>query len=370
MKKIYVIGAGIAGLTAALELAKNKNQVIVFEKEDDLFLYASGRNAGILRSYEAHPVLSKIAKRSAVRYLMLDKQYTILKKIGLLIRPHEYDYYSFEKDQTQWPWTELKPTLKEFQLAPGFRFQGEFIKANGVINLPKLLSVLLKMMHAKNIKIVNRARLINVSFQNERISHLNMEFSASTPNIEKIRVEKKDTVIISNGSWAADKSIFPDLKIPKTIPHKRHLYFLVPTKESRLINDIPIVWDETTDSYFRSEKDGILATHADQEPASWDDYNINESQLDIFNEYFINTFPWFRDWEVTQARACLRTFTLDNLPIVGFHPDVKNLFWNVGWGGRGMSLSMGIGEYLSLLFDRGYVKGETEMDNPFSPARF
>ena len=46
--KIAVIGAGIAGLTAAYYLAKNKNEVTIFEKEPYVAMKSSYANGGQL----------------------------------------------------------------------------------------------------------------------------------------------------------------------------------------------------------------------------------------------------------------------------------------------------------------------------------
>lgn len=67
MKKIAVIGAGILGISTGIELLKTerKFKVIIFEKEKDIGLHASGRNSGVLHAgfyYSPESLKAKFCK--------------------------------------------------------------------------------------------------------------------------------------------------------------------------------------------------------------------------------------------------------------------------------------------------------------------
>jgi glycine/D-amino acid oxidase-like deaminating enzyme len=60
----------------------------------------------------------------------------------------------------------------------------------------------------------------------------------------------------------------------------------------------------------------------------------------------------------------LRTFSLDQHPVVGFDPVIENLFWLAGLGGRGMTIAPGLISVIrKLVFDKDFF-------NPYSPVRF
>ncbi|MCB1199312.1 MAG: FAD-dependent oxidoreductase [Leptospiraceae bacterium] len=364
--KIYIIGGGVTGLAAAAELARF-GEVIVLEAGSDIFQFTSGKSAGIARSYEAHPVLSKLAKQSLLNLFEISKQYpTIFEPTGLYIKPLEYDYFSLHPFDEVAGYQQLIPAEKQYELADGSLFKGLFIPGNGILNTIEVARYWRENCLAKNIKILTSTKLLETRIKNRFIEELVVQ---TGPYADSFAIQKNDLLVFSNGSWAADKAVLRTEWHPPVIPHKRHLYKLRP-KSGQLPEKMPVIWDETTDCYFRKEEECILATHADQTPTSVDDYTADSNEYNTFSKNFYSVFPFAREFELVSERACLRTYSLDNLPVIGFDPYLKNLFWNVSWGGRGLSISFAAGRILAQIFEQGWHSSESQTVNPFTPHRF
>ena len=68
---------------------------------------------------------------------------------------------------------------------------------------------------------------------------------------------------------------------------------------------------------------------------------------------------------VDESWHCFRTYTDDQLPIWGFDPEAKGLFWLAAFGGFGMSTSFG-----ATLDAAKAISGENiAISGDFSPSR-
>ena len=359
--KIEVIGAGMAGLSAAYALA-GKGELRVWEKEALPCTFASSRNAAIFRTYEADPTLSILAKESYRLLVELEKAPgtpELLQRTGLLINPMEFDYYE-EGFLKKYPHLEeLKSRRASHSLPGGGNFEGLLIPGNGVIDIHALQEFLIRSAKGRGAEFSFNTAVEAFEISSGRI----VSFHAGG---KKIELDEDSIVINATGSWAASLARENGLWAPPLLAHKRHLYYL---KSATAEPPSPILWDEKRDIYMRPETGGLLATHCDQRESVPDDFAVREEETENFLRALSGNFPHLREYHISRQWACLRTFVLDTIPVTGFDPEIKNLFWNAGWGGRGMTISLAMAQTISDLFE----PGEESLDpflNPFGPQRF
>jgi len=357
----HIVGAGIAGFSAARALRNLNYNVTIWEKEALPCVYASSRNAAILRTYESDPEISKLVKRNYVLLKNLGSSGRSMVDLrGLLIRPLEIDYYepSFLKQNPEI--TELKSEKKEVLFENAISFSGQFIPGNGVIDIHAMQSWYQDELRNSGVKFRYNSEVKTVQSDGKRLT------SFSFVDGEEVPLNTNDIFVVCGGSWSAQILKKNGLWAPPLFAHKRHLYFIKGPNPPAA--NTPVIWDERNDIYFRPEGDGYLATHCDQRETDPDDYNAEESETERFMSAITSTYPFFKDHYISKYWACLRTFTLDNLPVVGFDPNLSNLLWYCGFGGRGMSMALAASEYLENQITTGNLN--SDLENPLNPGRF
>lgn len=358
---IEIIGAGMAGLSAAYALA-GKGKVRVWEKEALPCTFASSRNAAIFRTYEADPTLSILAKESYRLLTELEKDPQtpeLLSRTGLFIHPMEFDYYE-ESFLKKYPHLEELKSRKESHILPsGETFEGRLIPGNGVIDIHALQEFFIRAGRDQGAEFIFNTAISDFKISSGKI----VSFTAKEKQID---VDPESIVINATGSWAASLAQKSGLWAPPLVVHKRHLYYL---KSAAPEPAAPVLWDEKRDIYMRPETGGLLATHCDQHKSAPEDFSIREEETENFLKALVGNFPHLKDHYISRQWACLRTFPLDTLPVTGFDPEIKNLFWNAGWGGRGMTISLAMAGTIAELF----AQKKEALDpflNPYSPQRF
>ncbi|MES0490680.1 MAG: FAD-dependent oxidoreductase [Leptospirales bacterium] len=356
----HVIGAGMAGLTVAVSLAKVGYKVTIWEKEELPCVFASSRNAAIFRTYESDPVISYLVKRNYLHILKARKEgVELLNETGLIVDPLENDYYEEPFLKKNPGAGRLNSEKRTIVLPGGGEFSGLYISGNGVIDIHALQEYFLKQAKEKGVVLHFQKRIISLVKQGDRIVRFQLNGD------QTVEMESSDIIVNASGSWARDLFEKNGLAAAPLVPHKRHLYF-IKTKDD--ISNLPVIWDEKKDIYFRPEGPGFIATHCDQRPTGADDFSAVESETGNFLRALTEAYPFFKDYYISRYWACLRTFPLDNLPIIGFDKHQKNVLWFTGFGGRGMSIALAAGEFLEQKLEDGTIYDDVK--NPLSPSRF
>lgn len=388
--EFHVIGAGIAGLTAAYSLASHnpggKHKIHIYEKEQLPCMFSSSRNAAIFRTYESDPSLSLLVKNSYRELLEIEKTAgPLVDRRGLLIDPLELDYYENSFIDKFPGLSALKGIPETYDFGDRFTFNGIMVRQNGVMDIHAYQNYLVRILTQKGAIFHYRRSVEKIIIHNEKIIEMSDNHGVA------IRLSDDDIVVNAAGSWAMNLVSSAGAWTPPVIPFKRHLFFLrgkpktgavafqrgaahgVATgqniKQSR--PQMPVLWNEKRDVYIRPEGDGFLATHCDQREVEPGDYASDEKEVDRFLHSILSVFSFLNDHHISRYWACLRTFSLDQIPVIGFDPYIKNLFWMAGLGGRGMTMSPGlVPEIGRLIYEPAAGAMGTNDHNPFSPKRF
>ena len=82
---------------------------------------------------------------------------------------------------------------------------------------------------------------------------------------------------------------------------------------------------------------------------------VDPEAEDLLVDKLLKYAPGLANITLRRSWACLRTFAPDQLPVIGWDPDIDGLFHVSGLGGFGMSTSLAVGDIASTLIRGGMV---------------
>lgn len=334
---VYIIGAGVAGLSLARALGRAGVAWCILEKEAEIGLYASGKNAGIIRSYETDPVIRHYAELTLAAYRQDEPGYD---ECGLIIKPWEIDYNLAGTPQRRF--------------SHG-RDSGFYLAQNGCVSAQGVLARLLREASA-----FGQVRFGFETQLNLHDGHL-VSLQGATPS-EIIALAPADQVVVANGEGAIQHAAALGRSLG-LIAHRRNLYEYANVAGYAG----PVEWNEETSCYFRADGDKLVATAGEQIPqASGQDTEpsgVNPSHLAALSR----EYPLLAERHLTGWRTCLRVMPGDNRPYCGADAFLNNLWWFAGLGGRGMSLAPALAEELARQLTS--KSGADAYSSALAPAR-
>lgn len=319
---VHIVGAGIAGLLLAEQLDALGVSWQLWEKSPRVGHEASGKNAGIIRSYEADPVIAQLARASLSYYHSQEPSFV---RCGIALAPWEFDYTA--------------PDYPRVKLLSGK--EGILLENDGCVEPMAVLQ-----------------RLASNNYRHGRIHF-------STPAVLELRqngtawhfgdaiAAKEDRVVIAcgEGAIAFDGALQRNLAL---IPHLRTLY----EYQNFHRYQGPVEWDEESGCYFRSSGHLLIATAGEQIPmAPRSEGEADEKPADEKGPAVLaEKFSFLSPAQLCGSRTCRRLMSLDNRPYCGRDPVITNLYWLTGLGGRGMSIAPALAACLARLI----VLGESD----------
>lgn len=327
---VHILGAGIAGLLLAEELDKRGVSWTVYEKAERVGLEASGKNAGIIRSYETDSVLAALTEESLAYYKTSEPTFDLC---GIAFCPWEIDYET----------TQHSPIT----LVNGKK--GIFLANNGsVLSLEVLSRLVGQSYNYGSIKMQCEASVA-------------VKDDCATLVAHGALVRESDAVVVACGEGAI--TITNALERPlRLLPHLRTIY----EYENTQGYSGPIQWDEEAGSYFKTHGDILIATAGEQlpvvprRPGEVDDYEADPRSPAILAKLF----PALTLDALKGFRSCRRLMPLDNRPYCGRDKDLPNLFWFTGLGGRGMSIGPALAHGLADVIEKNEVSPLLEALSP------
>lgn len=306
---VYILGAGIAGLSLATALSRAGIRWCILEKEHEIGLYASGKNAGIIRTYETDPVIRHYAEQTLAIYRAEEPGFT---ECGLIIKPWDIDY-SLEN--------------AERRAFTHGRDEGYLLPQNGTLSAKAVLARLLAAAKAGG----------GVSFGFDADLEIHESRLVALKNKagnDNLSLTPADVVVIASGEGVLQHAAA--LRRPLgLVAHRRNLY------EYANVTGYtgPVEWNEETSCYFRADGKLLVATAGEQIPHG---AGVAVDKAEVVPEHLVTLareYPLLAERNLTGWRTCLRVMPADNRPYCGADTQVKNLWWFAGLGGRGMSLA-------------------------------
>jgi len=291
---VHIVGAGIAGLTLADALDALGVRWKIYDRESRIGIYASGKNAGIIRTYESDAQVRAACEKSLEYYRAHEPSFV---ESGLLINPWDIDY-AYENAPRR--------------VFSHGRSSGIWLEKNGTVNPMRVVE-----------------RLSEQTFSHGEIlweSSLNLE-----PLSDYVSDPTAIYVVAAGEGASAYASALGRERGIQLIPHRRSLY------EFKVENAAAVVeWDEHTGVYWRLLENGnVLATAGEQIANAPEPTAPDENALSVLAK--IN--PALSRERLVSWRSCYRVVSIDSRPIAKRDEFYNNLFWFVGLGGRGMSVA-------------------------------
>jgi len=359
--RVVVVGGGIAGLTAAWGLARaGVRDLVLLEREDQLFAHSSGRNAAIYRPVETQAPVTRLALRTAELYdETLGERRAWLKEDGVLLTA-----------STAAALGRLAQNAEEAGVAVRWLDHGELLAAapavedgharsalsvpsGGVLDLHAIATALGRVIRDSGGRIELAQPASRLLVKAGRTNGVELSDG---------RALSADVVVIAGGAWARELGETAGAPLPLT-PVRRHLVMLEP--ERPLPPDTPTVWDAEVEAYFRPESGAVLASPGDAVPWPPELPAADPAALELLATKLGKMAPAIAGSRVRRSWACLRTFAPDKVSVVGADPRVGGLFWLAGLGGHGITAGAAAGEVLAAaVLDRVHVERDV-----LSPSR-
>ena len=335
-----VVGGGFAGASTAASLARaGLGPGLVLEREPTWGAHASGKNAALAKVSEADPIVRGLALRTLDYFGALDAG------TGELLAPtggltvarddaaHEFDAVrdglvaaGRAAQMVDAAWARRRTPLLE-----GVTFDlGIWCPEEGVVDIHALLTHYLRVAREGGFQVHTACEVEALVVSGGRVT------GVQTPRGE-IGAE---VVVDATGAWAGrlgrDRAPLP------LQPVRRHLFVSAPIDAD--LSTLPFTWVEDGGFYFRREGDGLLLSPCDQTPSPPCSPSVDPAAAELLAEKLSAGAPGLADLAIRRGWACLRTFTPDHRPAIGFDPQVPGLFHVSGLGGFGMMTSAAVGE--------------------------
>lgn len=357
-----VLGAGIAGLAVARELAKLKQRVLLLEREESG--QASRAAAGILDPYteaDRETPLLRIALKAFEFYPpFLDeitgsrKELVEYEKLGILYPALTAEDETFLKGRFEWQKRRGLPAeslsrdeaRKLEPLVSNRMRSGVYYPEIPKLNAEKLAHALFKATQAAGVQIEASEKNVALWKEGERIRGVRM----STESVES------PVVVSARGSWSGlDENLGIKLEVK---PVRGQILIL----RSRAGAYPQHILHTVRYAYIVPWPEGRLLVGSTLESAGFDDRVTPEGKEDILNRAG-EILEGIRSLPIEKSWAGLRPFAPSGVPLIG-PTRLKGLYLATGYYRSGIL----IGSLAGKLLAEGIVSGKfSPLLEPFYP---
>jgi D-arginine dehydrogenase len=348
-----ILGAGFAGAATAWALAeRGLGPGLVLEQEASYGMHASGRNAALVKVSESDPIIGELSARTLAQIRAFEERPgELLRPTGGLTLAGEHGAPDVRRIHDALARRGLAARLlSRDEATRELPFLGHvsfdialLVPDEGVADIHALLGRYLERARAGGFRLRTKTRADDLLVENGRV------VGVRTATGEEIRAGQ---VVDATGAWAG--RLGRAGRPLGLTPLRRHLF--VSGAVEFVAPDLPFVWVEDAEYYFRPEGDGLLLSPCDETPLPPGDPPTDPRAAELLAEKLSLYAPGLADLAIRRTWACLRTFAPDRLPVIGPDPDLPGLFHVSGLGGYGMTCSAAVGELAADLLTQRPVE--------------
>lgn len=318
---VVIVGAGILGVSLAYHLANAGASVIVLEKEADVAVHASGRNAGMFRQLYRNPQLTAWAKQSRETWPITTRDQHFVETGSYVVGRK--------------PPSHFDSLFEARTVALGGRtLDAVYCATDGLLDSGNFVRSIAKSLSPKrgNVAFETKIRSITKTHGDWRIE------------TEK-NILRAGQLVITGGAWAS--SIVPRSGSDEEIsiqgflqPFARYLFVVDGWPAGYMPQEnCGFYWNEVDEWYMRRWTEATrLVSLCDKIAARPDEFEPDDEPLNLMRRTLNTAFPAFADkLVIVRNWFCFRTYTEDQLPLWGPDPREDGLYWLSGFGGFGMS---------------------------------
>lgn len=363
MADVIVIGGGIAGISAAAELARGGADVVVLEMEPQIGYHATGRSAAIfIRNYGngtlralnavAEPIFEQPGEISDKPLLSPRGELMVASEEELPILDAYMEGSTGIDRLTGKEAAEIVPILRADCVAGAMIERG----ARG-IDVDLLLHGYARMLRAWGGRIVTGAAVGGLSYSAGLWQVNTTQGSFAAP-----------VVVNAAGGWADQVAALAGVLRAGLQPYRRSAA-IIPAPEGYEIEHWPIFGSIAETWYAKPEAGKLMVSPADEDPVephdAWADDMVLAEGLYRFEQAV--GVPVTR---VEHSWAGLRTFAPDRTPVVGFDPRADGFFWLAGQGGYGVQTAPALSRLTAALVAGRAPDVSAEVLAAMTPGRF
>lgn len=362
---VVIIGGGIQGLSCLYHLAAKGIKNISLVELDLLGSGSSGRSAAMLMLSMARAEtieLSFVAWKEYMSFAKMFGESTHFKQIGYMtvatraVEQHLRDEIAVQQKMNV-P-TEILTPEQVKEIVPSVNIDdvvlGSICRIDGVIDPHAVMHAYARGAKQLGAEINERVQATDIILEKGRV--VGVETTAgkiSTP-----------LVVNATGARAKEVGAWVGLNLPIT-NYKRHIFI---TDEFKAIpQNTPFVMDLEAEWYFRKEGENVLMGTGREESTSFEPQFEPEFQEKVISRA-AHRAPILLDAKIIRGWAGLRALTPDDLPVLGYAPNVEGFVNCCGWGGHGVMHAPAGGILTAEIIADGRA---TSMDvTPFRYERF
>ena len=365
--EVVVIGAGIAGASAAFALARAGARTILLERESQPAYHTTGRSAALFIKCYGNATVRRLTVASEPFYLKPPEGFTEVP----LLTPRGFMFVA-RHDQLAKLEEELVfarrfvPAVRRLEAAearallpllrPDYAAAAMLDPEARDLDVGAIMGGFLRGLRAAGGELLCDAEVTALCREdgNWRVASRAGEFMAPV-------------VVDAAGAWADAIAGLAGLP-PLGLEPRRRTAFLVDPPEGVEVGRWPLVADVEEQFYIKPDAGRILCSPADETPSPPCDAAPEELDVAIAVERIQRAF----DLPVRHIRhrwAGLRTFAPDGTPVLGFDPRAEGFFWLAGQGGYGIQTAPAMAALAAAAITGRGGTSDTGLLDALDPAR-
>jgi D-arginine dehydrogenase len=367
---VLVIGAGIAGATAAALLAKDR-RVAILERESQPGYHSTGRSAALFSETYGNAIVRALSRASRAFLFAPPEgfaEYPLVRRRGTLHIARQdqlkllENFLALPDVATHSRGVDAAETFRLCPLLrPGCAAAGIHEPFASDVDVHALHQGYLKLARAAGSILITDAPVI-------RLDRIHKGWIARTP----AGIFEAPVVVNAAGAWADELTELAGAAPLGIVPHRRTAVLVDPPRGIN-IDELPNTIDIEELFYFKPDAGQLFLSPADETPTIPCDAQPDEMDVAIA----IDRVQSATTLDVTRVRrkwAGLRSFAPDRSPVIGYDPDIEGFFWLAGQGGYGIQTAPAAGQLAAALIRREDVPVDLKSfgvsSDAVSPLRF
>ena len=354
---VAVIGGGIAGASAAYEIAQSAT-TLVLEAEPTCDHHTTGRSAAIFTECYGDAVVRRLAIASRAFLGSPPVGFSD----GEVLTPRSILFAAMTGQELA-----LEAAYADFSaLVPGLAMLdvAGAVERCPVLRPARLCGAVLEPLasdidvHALHQGYLRGARRRGADVRTSvPVDRIERSGSAWEVTAARCRV-RAEVVVNAAGAWCDRVASMAGVRPIGLVPKRRTAFTFDPPR-GNTHRKWPLVIDLAERFYFKPDGALMLASPADETPMEPCDVRHTETDVAMGIER-IESATTLRIRTVRHAWAGLRSFVSDKRPVAGFATDAPGFLWLAGQGGYGIKTSRAMGLAAAGLVIDGSMPAELE----------
>lgn len=348
MADVLVIGGGIAGISAAAELAVAGAEVTLLEAERQLAFHTTGRSAALYFENYGHPTVRALSRASRA-YLENPPEGTVdgplLSPRGALVvaPPEQLGALRSQVEQGRSHGTDIRELTPSQAAAIVPALREEAIAAAALE--PDAADMDVAAIHQSFVRTFRRhGGRIEPEARVASLDHDGRWTATSARGV----AHTAEVVVNAAGAWSDLVARLAGARPIGLVP-KRRTAFMVAAPEGS--ERWPLTVDAAHTFYFKPDGPQLLCSPADETPS--EPCDARPEEIDIARAIDrINEITTLGIRSVRSSWAGLRSFVPDGGMVVGFDDAAPGFFWLAGQGGTGIQTAPAAGALAADLVRR------------------